>query len=202
MYAQIDSNFIKAERQKRGWSQEQLAVAAGLGIRTIQRVEASGTASNESAKCLAAVFEVPLTRLIVQKSQKQGARVRIWAAAATIFVALVSSLFLVSRANATDVAMLVVVGTDIARESRMNIQVKDGQQTEIKLEKELRLLLTPKLQKDGTVLVFAELYGWDGAAFKLASKPQLLMQIGAETKLQLNLGNGHTAWISITPKSA
>jgi hypothetical protein len=128
--------------------------------------------------------------------------VRIWAAAATVCAALVSSLLLVSRANATDVAMLVVVGTDIGGKSRMNIQVKDGQQTEIKLESELRLLLTPKLQKDGTVLVSAELYGWDGNAFKLASKPKVLMQIGAETKLQLNLGNGHTAGISITPKSA
>jgi opacity protein-like surface antigen len=126
--------------------------------------------------------------------------VRIWGAAAAICLALVSSLLLVPRASATDVAMLVVVGTDIAGESRMNIQVKDGQQTEIKLEKELRLLLTPKLQKDGTVFVSAELYGWDGAAFTLAGKPSFLMQTGAETKLQLSLGNGHTAKIGITPK--
>ena len=202
MSGQIDTNFIKAERQKRGWSQEQLAEAAGLGSRTIQRIEASGTASNETAKCLAAVFEVPLTRLIVEKSEKKRARVRIWAAAATLCVTLVSSLLLVSRANATDVAMRVAIGTDIGGKSRMNIQVKDGQQTEIRLEKELRLLLTPKLQKDGTVLVSAELYGWDGAAFQLAGKPRVLMQIGVETRLQLNLGNGHTASISITPKSA
>ena len=201
MHGQIDSSFIKAERQKRGWSQEQLAEAAGLGVRTIQRVEASGTASNESAKCLAAVFEVPLTRLIVEKPEKR-ARVRLWAAAAAVCVALVSSLLLVSRANATDVAMLVVVGTDIGGKSRMNIQVKDGQQTEIRLEKELRLLLTPKLQKDGTVLVSAELYGWDGAAFTLAGKPKVLMRMDAETNLQLDLGNGHTARISITPKAA
>ena len=97
--------------------------------------------------------------------------------------------------------MLVVVGTDIGGKSRMNIQVKDGQQTEIKLEKELRLLLTPKLQKDGTVFVSAELYGWDGAAFQLAGKPKVLMKIGAETRLQLNLGHGHTANISVTPTS-
>jgi transcriptional regulator with XRE-family HTH domain len=199
MYGQIDSSFIKAERRKRGWSQEQLAQAAGLGIRTIQRVETSGTASNETTKCLAAVFEVPLTRLIVEKSQ-QRTRVRIWAATATLFAALVSSLLLVSRANATDVAMLVAIGTDDGGKSRMNLQLKDGQQTEIKLDKELRLLLTPKLQKDGTVFVSAEVYGWDGAAFKLAGKPRVLMRIGAETNLQLDLGNGHTAKISITPK--
>lgn len=202
MYGHIDSKFIKAERQKRGWSQEQLAGAAGLGIRTIQRVESSGIASNESAKCLAAVFEVPLTLLIVEKPQGQRASARIWAAAATLCLTLVSSLLLVSRVNATDLAMFVVVGTDVGGKSRMNIQVKDGQQTEIKLEKELRLLLMPKLLKDGTVLMSAELYGWDGDAFKLAGKPKVLMQMDAETKLQLNLGNGQTAKISITPKSS
>lgn len=53
---QIDGNIIKAERIRRAWSQEQLANATGLSLRTIQRIEKTGIASNESVKALAAVF--------------------------------------------------------------------------------------------------------------------------------------------------
>lgn len=200
MDLKVDSAFIKAERQKRGWSQEHLAAAAGLGLRTIQRMESAGTGSNESAKCLAAVFEVDLARLFLEKRTAPPVRMRIWAAAAASCATLATSLFLISSANATDVAMAVVVGSEVTGESRMNLIVASGRQAEIKLEKDLWLLLTPTLQSDGNILVAAELYGWDGSDFKLASKPRLLVRPGAETRLQLRLGNGRSTQISITPK--
>jgi hypothetical protein len=60
-------------------------------------------------------------------------------------------------------------------------RVGNGRQTEIKLEKDFRLLLTPTIQKDGNILLTAEIHAWDGGDFKLASKPRLLMRQGAET---------------------
>jgi transcriptional regulator with XRE-family HTH domain len=200
MDVKLDSAVIRAERGRRGWSQEQLAAAAGLGVRTIQRIESSGTASAESAKCLAAVFELSVADLVA-KRPALPARRRAWAAAATVFVAVVSSLFLMSRANATNVAMAVVLGTQATGESRMNVEVQSGQQTEITLERDVRLLLTPTIRKDGTIALSVELYGWDGGEFTLVGKPQLLMRQDAETRLQLDLHNGQTARISITPKA-
>jgi len=50
--------LIQKLRLKQGWSQQQLAEASGLSVRTIQRIEAGSPASIESLKCLAAVFEV------------------------------------------------------------------------------------------------------------------------------------------------
>src|SRR5205814_6188705 len=50
--------LIQKLRLKRGWSQQQLADASGLSVRTIQRIENGAAASTESLKCLAAVFEV------------------------------------------------------------------------------------------------------------------------------------------------
>lgn len=202
MDLKINSEFIKAERQKRGWSQEQLAAADGLGVRTIQRMESGSTASSESAKSLAAVFEVPFSRLLIEKPKAFLLRRRLLVAAGAVYAALSSSLFLMSRANATDVAMAVVVGTEITGESRMNIEVNSGAQTEIKLEKDLRLLLTPTIQKDGTIFLATELYGWDGSGFKLVGKPRLLMRQGEETQLKLSLLNGSSARISITSKEA
>jgi len=104
----------------------------------------------------------------------------------------------VPRANATDVAMAIVVGTD-ANESRMKVVVKDGQQAEIKLAQEVRLVLVPTLQKGDTVLVAAQVYAWDGSDYKLAGEPRLLMRQGEATTVQLKLGDGHSFRMTVTP---
>jgi hypothetical protein len=48
MDVQVDRDRIRSEREKRAWRQEHLAGAAGIGARTIQRIEATGVASYES----------------------------------------------------------------------------------------------------------------------------------------------------------
>lgn len=55
--------LIQKLRLQRGWSQEQLAELSGLSVRTIQRVERGQTASAESLKALASVFEVDFSTL-------------------------------------------------------------------------------------------------------------------------------------------
>jgi DNA-binding XRE family transcriptional regulator len=59
----IASATVRRLRTERGWSQEQLATASGLSLRTIQRVEAEGSASMATRVCLAATFSVPLADL-------------------------------------------------------------------------------------------------------------------------------------------
>lgn len=59
----VNGQLIRFLREQRGWSQEQLASAAGLGPRTIQRAEREGTASRETCLCLAATLESDMTAL-------------------------------------------------------------------------------------------------------------------------------------------
>ena len=63
MDMQIDPNRIRTEREHRAWSQEHLAEAAGISLRTIQRVETTGAASFETARSLAAVLGVDVADL-------------------------------------------------------------------------------------------------------------------------------------------
>ncbi|HEX5128581.1 MAG TPA: helix-turn-helix transcriptional regulator [Usitatibacter sp.] len=200
MDLKIDSQGVRNERRKRGWSQEQLAAAAGLGLRTIQRLESSGIASGESAKCLAAVFEVSVAQLLVAEPAPGPSRKRVWPAAVTAVAVLASTVFAMSRASATDVAMQVFLTTGVTGKSRMNIEVASGRQTEIKLEKDVRLLLTPTIRKDGTILVSTEVYGWDGGEFRIAGKPRILLRQGSDTGLQLSLGGDRSATIRITAR--
>jgi len=56
--------IIRKLRLEQGWSQQQLAQHSGLSVRTIQRLEKNQLPSEESAKCLAAVFEVNFNDLL------------------------------------------------------------------------------------------------------------------------------------------
>jgi transcriptional regulator with XRE-family HTH domain len=55
--------IVKKLRAEKKWSQEQLAILSGLSIRTIQRVESGQSASIETLKSLASVFEVDINKL-------------------------------------------------------------------------------------------------------------------------------------------
>lgn len=72
MEVQLRPELIRAEREKRAWTQEHVAELAGLGVRTIQRIEATGTASVESATALSAVLEIPVASLRADASAGGG----------------------------------------------------------------------------------------------------------------------------------
>jgi transcriptional regulator with XRE-family HTH domain len=63
MDVQVDRSLLRSEREKRAWSQEHLAGAAGIGVRTVQRIESTGIASYESARAISAALEIPLGQL-------------------------------------------------------------------------------------------------------------------------------------------
>ena len=58
-----DAVKIKRWREERHWSQEHLADLAGLGLRTVQRIESGEAASPESLRALAAAYCVDVTAL-------------------------------------------------------------------------------------------------------------------------------------------
>ncbi len=59
----ISPSAVRRLRTGHGWSQDQLAIASGLSLRTIQRVEAEGIASMGTAVSLAATYGVQLIEL-------------------------------------------------------------------------------------------------------------------------------------------
>jgi transcriptional regulator with XRE-family HTH domain len=59
----INRSLILALRKQRSWSQDELAIAAGLNLRTVQRIEQSGSVSLQSKKALAAAFNIDVSDL-------------------------------------------------------------------------------------------------------------------------------------------
>lgn len=77
MEVRVDSNLIKVERESRGWSQGHLAEVAGLSLRTIQRIEKTGTASFESVTALASVLSIDVAALRAVESAPRARAIRL-----------------------------------------------------------------------------------------------------------------------------
>ena len=61
----VDSIKMKQLRLAKNWTQQHLASVCDLSMRTIQRVEKDGVASNETIAAYASVFEVTIGQFVV-----------------------------------------------------------------------------------------------------------------------------------------
>lgn len=59
----INAELVSKARKKKCWSQEELAIAAGLNLRTIQRIEKEASASLQSKKALASALQIDIQDL-------------------------------------------------------------------------------------------------------------------------------------------
>jgi transcriptional regulator with XRE-family HTH domain len=89
------SSLIRKYRTERLWSQEQLADISGLGLRTIQRLEARGSGSQESIKALAAVFNVDADTLFWRDGAYQAYKHRQWGFVIFTLMPLIAVLILI-----------------------------------------------------------------------------------------------------------
>jgi DNA-binding XRE family transcriptional regulator len=63
----INAVLVKKLRSEQSWSQDELAIASGLHLKTVQRIEKEATASLQSRKALAATFGIDIKDLDYQK---------------------------------------------------------------------------------------------------------------------------------------
>lgn len=63
----VRGDTVKRLRASRGWSQQHLADACDVNLRTIQRVERFGVAAPETAIALAAAFDVEHSGIIISR---------------------------------------------------------------------------------------------------------------------------------------
>jgi transcriptional regulator with XRE-family HTH domain len=63
----IRADVVLKARAQKYWSQEELAVASGLNLRTIQRIEREASASLQSKKALASALDLDIHDLDCQE---------------------------------------------------------------------------------------------------------------------------------------
>lgn len=61
----IQAKRVRELRIQRGWTQQHLADACAVSLRTVQRIEKDGNAATETVLALCAVFDVEREQLLV-----------------------------------------------------------------------------------------------------------------------------------------
>ena len=202
MDMQINTAFVRAERERRAWSQEQLAGAAGVSLRTIQRVETSGMASGETVQALAAVFTCEAQSL--KMPSPANSRFPFWlrtcAAGSALAVLLMSVVLVGSWANASEISLDVVIGSSEQPPKVFKLITEEGQQIEARVDRQLRVVLVPTAEQDDRIMITAEVYAFNGADYKLLSKPRVLTRDGTNARIQVRADDGKVIDISIRPQ--
>ena len=157
MDMQLDIELLKQLRLQKAWSQTQLAKVSGLSLRTIQRLEKSGTASLESVKAIAAVYEVDTSHL----QQKRSGRIGRIKTKITLFLGgaflAASSLFFIS-VNARPVMIDVNITSNGKLMSDSHLLSEENSVSELEIAGALKLVLTSKVEENDSVNIFTELY--------------------------------------------
>jgi DNA-binding XRE family transcriptional regulator len=63
MDMQLSVEKLKQQRDTRAWTQSHLAEVSDISLRTVQRIEKSGIASQESAQAICAAYEITVEQL-------------------------------------------------------------------------------------------------------------------------------------------
>lgn len=206
MDVKINSRFVIAEREKRAWSQQHLADASGLALRTIQRIEATGTASYESAKSMAACFGVAMADLRASDELEQkpfwrsravkvigsvvGASLLAWVAILFFGRALAQQVLLVD-VDVTREDKVVVevkkVGKDV-RNFRTQLLLKNGEEKSLPVKGEFNLVIAPHLLDDNKVLLSVKLYEYHDHDAELIAEPRVIVLDGEEGHVLFSIG--------------
>ena len=70
----VNADLIKSTRESVPWSQSELAIAAGLSLRTVQRVERDNVASLDTIRAIAAALNLAAKDLIISNGPEFNAK--------------------------------------------------------------------------------------------------------------------------------
>ena len=208
MDMQIDASKVRAGRERRAWSQEQLAEVTGLSLRTIQRVETSGSASFETAKAIAAVFEsdvaslqplVEVPAVASPSARTAGPRWRYLGLAASVAMTALGVLFM-RDAHAGEVLLDVVLKRNTIELGQHQLVATEGKSAEMRHEGEVRVFVNPIVTEDGSILLSMRIEEPSGTRWVEIGEPRILVLNGNEGQVKVTSPKGNVYNIVIRPR--
>ncbi len=204
----VDRTQLKSERVRRAWSQGHLARAAGLSTRTVQRIEKTGSASMESAISLAAALSVEVSDLKAAQSTPRhrtgllSSRVLTGSAFGMMLMALsfigVNSAFAEKILLDFEVSQSGLSGNEPTQASGRMLTA-DGKAAELRLEGNLKLLIVPTVESDGSVRFVARIFEFSNGGYVLSAEPELVTADRKQAEIRLVSVEGTKTRILLTP---
>jgi transcriptional regulator with XRE-family HTH domain len=207
MDMQLNPEVLRREREIRAWSQSHLAEVAGLSMRTVQRIERTGSASQESAKALASALDTQIESLLLPVNPSlpppsPSLWLRYLIAAASTSACVLGVLFWVSVSLAPGVIDLSIVSTSNNTKQLAQLQVLnvDGKQSEMEIAGVMKIQLTSR-QMGSDVLLSAQVYEFIGNQYQLKAKPGILAVSNEISRIHIDFGSGGTFEIQVKPRN-
>lgn len=205
MDVKTNSENIKSSRLKRAWSQEHLAHVAGLGLRTIHRIETKGEASLESIKAIASALEVPLNEMMLPPATPKtwlnslltSKRV-IASFMATICTIL--TIFVATSVIAEQVMLNVSISVDNEPMGSSQFLTETGADAEFLFENRLKMIIAATVKDNNNLFIETKIFEFNGGDFHLIGAPKLLVENNAKAGISITSDTGTNFQFSITPK--
>lgn len=199
----VNTDLIREERKRRAWSQEHLASVAGLGLRTVQRIESSGNASLESVSALASVLEVSIDDLRIREETvfsfwRPESRFK---AVVVVSLALAGAVLAFNRTASAEQDVLLDVDaiTNSEQQTEARILNRAGENTELLIWKDYRLLITPVVLDNGDVRMTLKLQKFEGDQYVQIARPRVTTPSGQQAVVKSAWQDGDSIVIEITP---
>lgn len=193
MEMQINIELVKSHRNQRAWSQTQLAEVSGLSLRTIQRIEKTGSAALESIKALAAVFEIELTEL--QKTPTfpaKNIKGKLSALLGAIFITM--SGFFVITATAQPVMVNVQLKSNGETIADVQVLNEEHSESEMLIANKVKVLLSSAIESNNTIRISTKIYDLSSGQELLVASPSMLTK--DQQKAEIHFGDFE---LSFTP---
>ena len=197
----LNTDMIKAERERRAWSQSHLADAAGISLRTMQRVEATGTASKETTLAIASALTTSVECLAAAKRRApdpRGVARFTWPAAMAASLAI-GSILIAQQAFARQLMLDVRLGIDGQQPQSSRLIIDAGNPAEMRVDGEIKVVITPTLKDNGDVVLATKIYRYSNGGYALVAEPTLIINDNAEAKVVSDQGPDAGYSLSITP---
>lgn len=202
----VDSARIRAERERRAWSQEHLAQVAGLGVRTIQRIEATGAASYESTSALASCLDVPVEELRAAPVPEPPAPRRrplgrlAWPGLALAVLAVAA---LVSMRSVVAEQVMLDIGVTLGNQDEYltRVLLASGEQMDLRRDGLFNLNVMPAVMGDGRVGVAFAVFAYRDGEYELVGEPRLVALNEQQSVVHVGAqgASGERYRIAVTP---
>lgn len=200
MDMQLNKEHLRRERELRAWSQSHLAEVAGLSMRTVQRIEGTGSASLESAKAIAAALDTQVEALLLAETLTPKPRSIFQRV--SLIVAFFASVLLAfswwSHAYADQIMVDLLISEGDEKIASVQMLNENGKPSETKIDNLLRLLITSS-RVDENVLIATEIYLFNGKTFELKGQPKLLAAKNQAAAMSFSSDDGRTFRFIFTP---
>ncbi len=198
MDMQLNKETLKHEREKRAWSQSHLAEVAGLSLRTVQRIERTGSASLDSAKAIASAFDKQVDQMCIPlpiSGSRKFAQVPLFATACMSVLLIITWW---SNAFAEPIMLNLSVSTHDKNLADVQLLNENGEQSELQIDGILKVKLTPSVSQ-GKVILSTQIYEFVKDNYELKAEPQLVTNNKMAAEIHFDAENGEVYQLLIEP---